>query len=619
VAESNERISDNDWISIAQWIRSEYALRCERRKDREKICKEIDRQIALLPRLRNPQDGTPGWYPTVEMPTQFNALEVIAADQMRLLFPRSGGWYKASANLTDDFINSWNERRAVNPLIGADAMPVLMDQETADALVRATIDHYHKMYNFREKMGIVASETIKYGTGICRVLPVKPAFYTDQWRGAHRKEMSGPAVIPCSFWNTYLDDSWNATMHEGQMVGSSTIRTYWQPLGDLERAAKVGGADKGWISSQIKLMIGKTGPDDRKGQVQLLEFEGDILVPKSRGSIYLPNVLVTVAMHQGNVNVVRFKKNPMPFRSYVNWSYFRHDPRTPYADSPLVKGEPLQEMITAVANDFLAASRLNALPVVAYDRHDPTMAGEGGPTIHPNAMIPMDSPNAVEVLDIGDPAALANALLLMIKQHEDTTGSNDARRGQRLKSHTTAFAADVEAAQGIARTDDFVTDLEMGPVTTILYMEYAIAQDSLKSPQPIAVNSEGIDGWMKLAAADLPPEAEFQVLGSEGAANDRDRLQMAVQAHQFVLGVAPVAAQLGIPFPVNFQGIARDVYERSGINNASKFVGAEPTIAEGAADESAIPGIAGGMEAEGEDGAAALQPLPEGIPGQTLQ
>lgn len=619
MAESNERISDNDWIQIANWIRTEYMLRCERRKQRELICKEIDRQIALLPKVRNPQDGTPGWYPSIEMPSQFNALEVIAADQMRLLFPRSGGWYRASANLTDDYINEWNERRGTNSLIGNDALPVKMDQETADALVRATIDHFHKMYNFRENMGLTAAEAIKYGTGICRVMPVKPAFYTDQWRGEHRKQMSGPAVVPCSFWTTYLDDSWVATMHEGQMVGPSTIRTYWQPLGDLERAAKVGADRGGWIASQIKLLIGKSGVDDRKGQVQLLEFEGDVLVPKSRGSIYLPNVLITIAMSQGAVNAIRFRKNPMPFRSYVNWSYFRHDVRSPYADSPLVKGEPLQEMITSIANDFLAASRLNALPVVAYDRHDPTLAAENGPTIHPNAMIPMDSPNAVEVLDIGDPAALANALIGMIKQHEDTTGVNDARRGQRLKSHTTAYAADVEAAQGIARTDDFVTDLEMGPVTTILYMEYAIALDSLKSPQPIAINSEGIDGWLKLAAADLPPEAEFTVLGAEGQANDRDRLQAAIGAHQFVLSLAPAAAQLGIEFPINFQGIARDVYERSGINNGDKFIGAEPTIAEGAADESVIPGIAGGMDPNAANGAAPLQPMEEGIPGQTIQ
>lgn len=620
MAESDKRLSDNDWEAIAQWLRAEYMLRCEHRRDREKICKEIDRQLALNPRARAPQDGTPGWYPDIEMPMQFNALEVICADQMRLLFPRTGTWYRASANLTDEYINEWNERRMMNPLIGSDPSPIMMDQDTGDALVRGVIDHFHKMYDFRQNMGICAAEAIKYGTGISRVLPVKPQFYMDNFRGGHRREMTGPAVIPCSFWNTYLDDSWNATMHEGTMIGPSTIRTYWQPLGDLERTAKVGGADKGWIASQVKRLIGKVGPDERKGQVQLLEFEGDILVPKSQGSIYLPNVRVWLAMHQGNVNIVRFQKSPVPFRTYVNWTYFRHDPRSPYGDSPLIKGEPLQEMITAVANDLLATTRMNALPPIAYDRHDPTLAAAGGPVLHPNAMMGVDAPNAVQVLDVGDPVALFNALSGLIKQHEDTTQQSDGRRGQRLKSHTTAYAADVEAAQGIARTDDFVTDLEMGPVTTILYMEYAIARDSLTSPQPIAINSEGIDGWIKLAGADLPPNAEFQVVGAEGASSDRERSQAAIGAHQFAISLATAAAQLGVPMTPNFEAMARDVYERSGINKSSDFIGAEQAVVEGAAAESAVPGLAGGMEAGLEGGSGEVQPMGEGPPpGMAIQ
>lgn len=618
MAEASESLSPDDWVKLAQWVRNEYAERKEKRRDREKLCKEVDRQIAMLPRPFFPEEHMPKWYPSVELPGQFNALEVNAADVRRLLFPRSGTWFKASGAITDEYRDRWDSQRLKSAMVGKVPLEMLLDQETVDVLVRQVLEHYHRMYDFEASIGHATSEALKYGTGIVRVKKVRAARSAHEYRGQWSDQTVGPKVIPCSWWNTYLDDSWSALLHEGEVIGPTVIR--WigsQPLEDLKAAIELGGGDEGWRMGQVDRLIGKTGEDDKKGRVQLLECEGDVLVPQNQAkSIYLPNVILTVAMGTGGVDVVRFKKNPMPFRSYVAFQYFKHDSRHAYGDSPLIKGVPLQEIASFAVNDFLASSRLSVRPPIAYDRNDPNLTVTGGPEIYPGAMWPTEAPDAVKEIKVGEPAASLNAALAFIKQHEDTTGSTEARRGQRLKSHTTAFAADVEASQGVSRTDDFVTDTLAGPLPTVLHMEYEIARDSMKSPQYIRISAEGIDGWVKVSRQDLPDMVEFDCTGAEGNIEQAARSKAFVEASAFVVTqLAPAAVQLGAtPLTVNFDAIAREVYERADVHNSDKYVGAVAAVSQGAANESIIPGIAAG-DAVGPDGAPAeALPPEEGLP-----
>ena len=590
--EVRESLSKDDWTAIAHYIREEKVRRKENRKDREKIWKEIDRQIAMTPKARKQDDITrPSWYPDVELPLQFNALEVIAADCRRLLFPRSGNWFKVKSEVSDEYLARFQNRRLLRAMIGTEPLPMQLDQETADVLVMTTLNHYHQFYDFRGQFDLVINEQIKYGTGICRVRSVRHAGFSQEYRGVRAETMKGPAIIPCSVWNTYLDDSWTALMHEGENLGPSTIRAFWQPLEDLKKVAATGMG--GWIKQDVADLVGKTGEDGKKGLVELLEFEGDILVPRETGSIFLTNILITVAIGQ-RAGVVRFQENPMPFRSYAVSNYFRDSLNSPYGSSPLVKGQPLQELATEMANDLAAVARLNALPPVVYDRNDPNLTAMGGPQIHPNAQWATDAPNAIETVEIGDPSALLQAYFGMTKQYEDTTGNTEARRGQRMKSHTTADAANIEASQGISRTDDFVTDMESGILPTILHMEYEILRKVMRTPQPVSVGTEGIEGWVNVSAQDLPDRVEFQVIGSEGAIEERQRATDFVAASQFAVTMAQASAQMGIIVPLNFEEIIREGYERAGINDTAKYVGPVAAITGGAAAESAIPGIAGG-------------------------
>ena len=252
-----------------------------------------------------------------------------------------------------------------------------------------------------------------------------------------------------------------------------------------------------------------------------------------------------------------------------------------------------------VFNSLMATAAFNGRPVTVYDRHDVEMAGGGGPELYPGAMFGADSPNAVEVLKIGDIAGLLNVYLALVKQYEDLTGANDPRRGAPIKSHTTAGGAELEAARGIVRTDDFVTSIEQGPLTSMLYMEYEIIKDVMKSPQPVSVGAGGIEGWVNVASADLPDNAIFAVQGSAGAISEREQGEKFLAASNFALQVAVQAAQLGQPVLLKFQEMIVEGYKIAGIQNATRFVGSPEAVSGGAPSGPQIPGSNGGVPAGG--------------------
>ncbi|RJR37221.1 MAG: hypothetical protein C4576_23020 [Desulfobacteraceae bacterium] len=618
-------------MAIGHYIRAEKDRRKIRRSDREKIWSEIDRQISMIPKARKKEDPTtPFWYPDVELPLQFDALEVIAADCRRLLFPRSTAWYSVVAEVGDSYMRNFERRRIAGtplepmmfpgqrpmrpaPMIGEEPAPMKIDQESANTLCKAVLEHYHRMYDFRAMIDMFLAEDLKYGTAVGRVGKVRMARFSHSSMGVKSKDLMGPAFIPMSIKNVYLDDSYSSVMHEGWMLGPSDIRVYWQNLDDLKKAAIAGGSERGWRMDRIKNLSALNGPDDKNGQVELIEWEGDLVLPTSQGSIFLPNVIVTVACGSKETEPVRFRKKELPFRSYVSHQYFRDDAGCPYGSSPLIKGQPIQESAVEIVNDLLAACRMQGIPPIFYDRHDPNFAAQGGPALHPNARIPTDAPNSVEVPKIGDVNALMAALMTMVKQHENTTGSNDARRGQRLKSHTTAEAANIEASQGISRTDDFVTSLETGPMTQILYMEWEIIRETMKSAQPVMVDANGIEGWVNISAQDLPERVAFKVVGSEGAIEERQRAQDFMQASKFAIELMMASFQAAAagapvqPVPLNLEAMAKEGYEIAGISNPGRFVGAPAAVSGGVAPQPAIPGPVAGPQPAG--------PVPMG-PGQ---
>lgn len=585
-----------EWSLVGEWVKAELNRRYNGREDLELQWAEIDRQVGMQPEPRDVQSGEiPDWYPQVEMPFQFNNLEVTAADARRLLFPAGASWFTASSDLEDEYLARWQKRRQKIPLFSKYEQPQAtqnIDQEMVDTLVRAVINHFHKLYDFRGQMDLAIAECIKYGTCAGRNRLVEFAKFSSDYRAMNADSIQGPAFITSSIKNTFLDDAPSVVMHEGVAVAPLTMRRHYQRLTNLYIAAKEGGPERGWMLDEIKRLVPDSLTDEYRDHVELIEVEGDLVVPKrSKGSIFLPNCLVTVAVGRNGARGVRFQINPLPHSSYVFGHYMRTEVDSPYGTSEMVKGVPIQRGAVFAFADMAVSSALNARPPVKYPRYDTQFAANGGPEVYPGAKWACDDPTKVGIEKISSLSDALQTFMALSKMYEDLTAVNDPRRGGPMKSHTTAQGNELEAARGLSRTDDFIEGFESGPLTSTLYMQYEIIKRAMTKPTPIFVEANGVKGWVKLSAADLPDRVAFSVVGSQGALDERQKAADFVTATNFVLQLAQLAGQSGQPLQIKFEALADEAYARVGINDASRFIGAMQAPAGGTQGNSPVPGI----------------------------
>src|SRR3954466_8620695 len=88
----------SDFNYLAEYIIEEHRVRKQRRNDRERQWKEIDRQIAMEPdisfkKVGDKIDTKKAWMAEMELPLQAQALEVLTADSRRMMFPDTGPWF----------------------------------------------------------------------------------------------------------------------------------------------------------------------------------------------------------------------------------------------------------------------------------------------------------------------------------------------------------------------------------------------------------------------------------------------------------------------------------------------------------------------------------------------
>ncbi len=586
------------WDFAASFVAEEWTRRKNRkeRKEKERIWKEVDRQIQMVPipltKVVNGQivpllPGDIGvWFPNIELPLQATALEVLQADARRLTFPRNAEWFLAHSNVSDAYIERFQKRREKHPLVAGEPIPMSMDQESADVLVKATLNHFHKAFNFRQAANFLDVEALKYGTYAGRVKEAMVPEFSSDLSGVKSTKMKGPAFIPVSIKRLYLDDTPQAVMMEGVSIQPAHIREWWQRRDDIVNAAKLGD---GWIKSQIA-RIELTDPDT---SIHMLEFEGDLVIPKSRDHFYLPNSILTVAIGDGAPRAVRYREGPP---SYVTGVYELEDMDSPYGTSPLVKGQPLQEIATLMTNRLAAVVALSAQPPIFYDDTDSRVAAAGGPIIEPNSKQALESPkDTIMVLDKWNISDISAALAMILGQYEDLTGVSAPRRGAQTKSHTTAFAVDVENTRGLVRTDDYVEAKEKGPLLSILQKEYKIIKKSMTAT-PVFIGDSGIEGYATISKEDLPEIVEFDVIGSAGPSTERERQQLKDAAIDRFIQIGQFSAQAGGPVP-NFDEIMKEALSGQ-FANVDRFITSPQGIPNATPGVGGVPGPAGVVQNE---------------------
>lgn len=551
---------------MGEMIADVYRTRKNNRRDLECQWDEIKRQVAMVAKPSNIDERTgravPGseWMPFIELPWQAQTLEMLTADARRLMFPSERKWFSAIAHDSDDALLALErglEPQGISGNVNADAL---------NAIVMACHEHFQALYDFRGEIDRLNVSAFHSGTLVGRVRRNRIRTYSPAYRSTVSDNMRVPVFTAYPIENTYLDDTPAAAQRAGVNVSPAEIFTWWQRWEDLKIAARKGGTDPedengGWIPG----MLNDLDPDPETKQVQLLEWEGDLLFEASAEETrFVPRAVVTVVLaHKGNEatqRVIRFRRAKMP--SYITHPYHLDDPKCVYGSSPLLKGLPIQKAASEMFSRMTQAGILNVEPPISWRPTSVFMAANRGPDVSPRALWE-DAGNAITVHQIGDPLALMQIWQALKMEYSTVTGTDAPRLGQQTKSHQTAYAVDTELQRGVIRTVDYVRSFQESPARTFLHLEYAHILDALTSPTPIYVPE--FKQWVEISSAMLPKAVIYDILGAATPADDQGKTARKVAAVQLLAQLEPLVLQTGAQ-PLNWNEIRKDIAKDGGLD-----------------------------------------------------
>lgn len=598
-ASKDRRFNAKDFATIAEFVTDTLAQRKSRREDREKLWKDIDRQVAMTPETGHKRnaDGSPdpqkAWMPELELPLQAQTLEMLTADARRLIFPSTGPWHAPHAALTDEYMN----RVEFDSLIAGDEndLPSTINQDNADKLVQGAIEHWARQYDFKGNIDLINVEAFKYGMGMGRARMVTKRVFLNTARGLVKAKQRIPVLFPISVKNTYPDDSRHRLMNEGQLVGGSTVREWHQLLTDVHLAAQRGSSDPndedgGWMPDKL------SGIDAEKdGTVKLVEMEGDFVVPRrTTENFYIPNAVVTVLIgRQGKKavdRVVRMRFNKQPFTSFIEFPYHFEDVDAAYAASPLMKGHPMQKSAVSALSRLMEAAALQTQPPVSYDSEDREFAATGGPVVRPGAQ--WGSISDVVPHLMGETSSLFSVYAGLLQQYADVTGITAPRLGQQTVSHTTAFAKDAEIQRGVVRTVDYVRSMLSGPMVEWLHMAYIMGREEL---QRTTMYIDAYHAFVEIDKDDLPDRVVFEAPGAGLQADEQTAEQQRLQSAQLALQIDAQSIQLGNQPKVDLDALIEQVLRSGGWQDVDQLLSTEGARVQAPPGErpgvSGVPGV----------------------------
>lgn len=595
---------------VAEYICDTWSTRksSEKRKTEEKMWKEIDRQVAMEPDTRfKTLSGIAGskidpkkvWMPEIELPLQAQTLEVLTADARRFMFPGDQPWFSAIAEASDELY----AKAASMPLIAGDTTGLTsqINQDNLNNVVVGLMDYYHDAYSFQSNIDLINGEAFKYGVGVARTRPVMKRIMSKTIKGHNvMTDKIIPVTFPVSIKNTYLDDSKHLLANEGFIIGNAVITEKPMSLMDLKMAAHKGKQDNiddlngGWMPENIEGI-----EDNGQGNVNVLEYEGDLLVDLNDGKIeFFPGAIVLVVVGRSGKGqgskviqkVVRFRRRGTKMSSFTEFHYHPENIDDAYSTSPLKKGRPLQKCATEALSRLIQSAMLNTEPPGFYDSNDPSMKANGGPSIFPGAMNATMDIDSVKFEQIGNSTSLLQVFTALVGLYSDVTGVNQPRLGQQTKSHTTAFSKNAELQQGVVRTVDYVQTQLLESMTQILYTQYEIGKVYFKKE---AIYIDDYQAFVNVTRDILPENVKFKASGSNTPNEEKQTAQEKITATQSAVALEELKAQLGGGRPLDIEKIQVQLLKAGGIINASEMFTDKPAgQAARVAPGQGVPGLA---------------------------
>ena len=579
-----DTIEEKDFKSISEMIVQEWKDRKKRRGDLEKHWDEVDRQLKMQPELSHKTDirgkvlKGREWMPETELPLQAQTLEILTSDVRRFLFPNNRDSFQARAALTDQYVAKFN--KAGSPFPGERAAKEVelhahLNQDNADRLASSAITHWRSQYDYRAHIDKINAQALSKGFGVGRLRKVRRRILGYDARLGGSIDQKIPVLVPRDVRKVYLDDNAAAVMHEGETVGPNIIQEQSVTYADLAASAQDGGEDPrnedgGYVREEIKKLSGSDS-------IQLIEMEGDLVVDSSSSTLIIRDVVVTIAVgrtkksKKDNLGLVRYREGE-EFSTYIVHHYHLEGPEFAYGASPLLKGMPIARLAAQTMNRIIESGQLKSGPPIGWDKSDVSLALSGGPRIEPYALWETADLEAIKVYkDVGgDPSGLWQIFIGLVGMYADMTGITQPRLGAQTKSHTTAFAKDVELNQGAVRTIDFVRSILEGPMTRSLQLEYRMGLSAMSGRQTIYVPNW--NEFVSISKSHLPDIVKFTAVGAGAPAEDQARINRQLASAQTAIQVDRMAQEAGNKPSLNMPALVRHILSTGGWTDLDEII-----------------------------------------------
>jgi len=527
------RITQKDWDKVTAFVNQCLSSRENEsfRKQHERVWKEVDRQVAMVPMRATKKDkkDTGDWHNAIELGELARASEIVTADTMRLLFPNNRMWFE---------VHSDEEQEENRPI---------------DNATRAFMSQQHSDFGFKERLNLSVHEALHHG-GF--VVEVDEDTMLKVHGGTGVQALKAPVWKPHSMWNCYPDPS-SSTLGTNTFYNGSMIIKEYIPLYLLKE--KKGD---GWMPSQIPKVKKKQNKnkDIETQDIELVKYFGDITIPRNDGDILLPNSEVIIA----NGTIVYFSPSRLPYPRVIYNGYERMDVRDPYYTSPLIKTAPLHKMASKLANKTLDSVDLHIEPAIVYEGNDPNFVQNGGPIIAPGVKTATKGMANFKEITTGDPGVALEALSFILDQVRQSTSVDAARAGGGQPVERSATATRHQAQRGEVRVVDFVDKLDFS-LKTFLYMQHEFNKTNLAKYSFYNPEMDAKD-FMWMTKKELPQNIHFDVVGAKGVLGEEERSQKMMGVVALAAGDEEMNAML------NKQAILKQGFMDAGVKNPEQFL-----------------------------------------------
>lgn len=547
------RVTEKDFKRIEEFVMDEFAKRKgqKARKDHEQIWEDVDKQIAMVP----PQTGTRSndpdedWHSAIQLGAIADALEILAADVMRLAFPVDRNWFRPHVDLPAE----------IDPETG-DAQQDPLTQRSADGVLRSLMTQQQADFGFKARIKQAVKEALSHGSFVGTVKWDRMSKFAP---GGRTLELGAPVLDVHSMWNAFPDPSPSVYGTELFYRGSMIIRSF-MPVGKFKQI-------KGFIRKDQVKTDKKSKPNkDVLDDIELITWHGDLSLPRSDGQFFLPNMKVILA----NGTLVFAKPNELPYSNVIFAGYERDSLLDPYFSSPLVKRAPTHKLMTELMNRFVDASEMKAEPPMVYDAYDSSLVAQGGPQMYPGAKVGIKGGAAnFKAIDVGDPTFMFNSVIALRQDMREGLGVDSVRSGVSEGTEQTATEIVKREQKGELRSIDFLRVIDSQALKPFLHMQHDLNLKNLNS-YPFYNNDINTPDFLRVDKSELPKNVIFEVVGSKEVLGEEQRANKLVVAINSASSIPQLSAR------TDWDEVNEEVWNFTGLKDPERFVvsGDEPQI-----------------------------------------